>query len=765
MIPNGAAASQAAGATYPLDVADLTRSRDRWERLGVFAAVSAIAGLVAAGAAMPIVGSFGIGARKAIDSFNSLPAILNTPPLPQQTYILAADGTRIATIYSQNRTDIPLSLVSPYVRQAIVAIEDSRFLEHHGVDLRGTLRALATNSSSGSVQQGGSTLTQQYVKNVLINSAATPAEAAAAHSRTLLRKIREARYALALEQRLTKAQILERYLNIAYFGHGAYGIEAAAMTYFSVTAAKLSLPQAATLAGLVQQPVGYDPARHPNSSTLRRNVVLRRMFELGYITKAQQLKAQAVRMTTELHLGGAHNGCTSSIAPFFCDYVLRVLRNDTAFGATAADRDALIYQGGLIIRTTLNVTAQTSAQHAVSSRIPANDPSQKAAAITMVKPGTGEIIAMAENRVWGIKGTGATTYNYNVNKAWGGTIGMQAGSTFKIFTLAAAIKQNITPYTNIYAPASRTFTGFVNCETNAPFAPFTIRNDAGGGTYDMFSGVAYSVNTFFVALEERTGLCDPVNIAKSMGVTLANGKPVLGVPTFTLGTMEVSPLTMANAYATFAAHGVYCEPIAILSVLDRTGKSLPVPAGSCKQVLDRTIADTVTGILSNVIDGPYPGRTGGGLSLGRDEAGKTGTTNTNAAVWFCGFTPDLAAAVWVGDPRGGFRYPMHNITINGTYYQQVFGATLPGPIWQAAMTGALANTAATPFDLQTLFGVAGAREGGGTGPSPSASASSSVSGSPSASGSPTGTTSPTPSASQSASSSASPSPSAQTTAP
>jgi membrane peptidoglycan carboxypeptidase len=712
----------------------------------MFFGVSALAGLVAAGAALPIVGSMGIGARKAIDSFNGLPAVLDTPPLPQQTVILAADGTKIATIFSQNRTEVPLSQVSPFVRQAIVAIEDSRFLDHHGVDLRGTLRALVTNSSAGGVQQGGSTLTQQYVKNVLIISAQNPAEAAAAHSRTLLRKIREARYALALEQRLTKAQILERYLNIAYFGHGAYGIEAAARTYFSVSAAQLTLVQSATLAGLVQQPVGYDPTRHPHIATVRRNVVLRRMFELGYLTKAQELKAQAVLMKTELHVSsGAHNGCTTSFAPFFCNYVLRVIRDDPAFGATPADRQAIISEGGLIIRTTLSTTAQSAAQSSVNNEIPPTDGSQKAAAMSMVRPGTGEILAMAENRLWGIKGTGYTTYNYNVNKSMGGTVGMQAGSTFKIFTLAAAIKQGISPYSSLPAPPKRVFTGFTNCTTGAPFPPFTVNNDAGGGTFDMFSGVAYSVNTFFMALEQQTGLCDPVNIAKSVGVTLANGKPVLSVPTFTLGTMEVSPLTMANAYATFAAHGVFCQPIAILSALDRNGKSLPVPSANCKSVLPRHIADTVTAILSNVLDGPYPGRTGQGLGLGRDAAGKTGTTNSNAAVWFCGFTPDLAGAVWVGDPRGGFRYPMHNITINGTFYQQVFGATLPGPIWHNAMSATLANTPPATFDLQTDFGIAGARQSGGPGPStsPTASGSPAASGSPSGSPGPTGSPTPT----------------------
>ena len=719
-------------------------------RLGLFLLVSLVAGMLVAGAALPFVGGAGVATRTAIEDYEALPSQLTTPPLPQRSRILAADGSVIATIYEQNRVEVPLSAVAPVMRQAIVAIEDRRFYEHGGVDLRGTLRALVGNTAGTGSTQGGSTLTQQYVKNVFVESAATPAEAADARARTITRKLKELRYAVALERVLTKDQILERYLNIAYFGAGAYGIEAASLRYFSVHASKLTLAEAATLAGAVQQPVAYDPLRNPNSSQRRRVQVLNAMADVGYITRAAALAAGKIPTKAFLKPSSTRNGCTTSYAPFFCDYVYRELRNDPAFGATPADREQLLRRGGLTIRTTLVPAAQRAAQAATDKYIPRTDPSRKLAAITMIQPSTGQIVAMAENRSWGVSGIGNTTYNFNVGTKDGGSLGAQAGSTFKAFTLAAAFQQNVSPYENIAAPQTATFTGFKNCTTGAPWPPVTIHNSTGAGTFNMLSGTAYSINTYFMALEEKITQCAPVAVATSMGLTRGNGSPLQANPTFTLGTDEVTPLGMASAYATFANHGVRCEPVAILQVTDRDGKDLPVPQTACTRVLDRQVADSVTSVLSQVIDGPLPGRTGKAMSLGRDAAGKTGTINNSAAVWFIGFTPDLAAAVATYDPRGGYGHPMQNITIGGHYFAQVFGSTLPGPIWRQAMLGALATTPKTPFDLQTLDGLGTYVPPAPTpSPGPSASGSPAATGTPSpgASGSPTPSTAPSPTSS------------------
>lgn len=674
-------------------------------RLVGIAIGAVISGVIAGLMFVPFVGSVGVAARDVVQDFESLPDSLSTPPLAQRTLILASDGSVLATLYYQNRVEVPLSAIAPVMRQATVAIEDARFLDHNGVDLRGIVRSLVSNVSAGGIEQGSSTLTMQYVKNVLVNQATTPEELEAARGDSTTRKLREVRYAIGLEKLFTKEQILERYLNIAYFGAGAYGVEAAARRYFSKPASDLTLAEAATLAGIVQQPTAYDPLRNPQLSTTRRNVVLKRMADLDFITRQEADRTALLPMREVLNPTVATNGCTSSYAPFFCDYVVKTFQNDPAFGATPAEREAFLRRGGYTIRTTLDPRAQAAAFETVTSYIPIRDDSRRAAAISMVEPGTGRVIAMAQNREWGTSGRGNTTYNYNVGTDRGGTRGMQAGSTFKIFTLAAALEAGVSPYEAIPAYSPKTFEGFVNCETGVPFEPVTVRNSTTSGTLTMEQATAYSTNTYFMTIEERIGLCRPAEVAESMGVRLGNGDPLLRVPSFTLGTMEVTPLAMANAYATFAAHGIYCEPVVIEEVLDREGNSLTVPDGNCTRVLKRAIADSVTVLLNKVVNGSIPGRTGAAMALDDWQvAGKTGTTNDSAAVWFAGYTPRLSAAVWVGDPRGGYAYPMKDVTINGTYYSQVFGGTIPGPIWRDAMQAVLADSEPEPFDIRSAFG-------------------------------------------------------------
>ena len=745
-------------------------------RIGLVVVVSLVAGVLVALSALPFVGGIGVATKAAFNGYESLPDHLTTPPLPQRTRIVASDGSLIATIYEQNRVEVPLVDIAPVMRQAIVAVEDGRFYQHHGVDPRGVLRALVGNAGgSGGVTQGGSTLTQQYVKNVFVESAATDADASAARARNLGRKLKEMRYAMALERSLTKDQILERYLNIAYFGAGAYGVEAASRRYFNKSAKDLNLVEAATLAGAVQQPVAYDPLRNPNSSRNRRLQVLGRMVTMGYITQAEADQAGAIATKSFLHPSRPHNGCTTSYAPFFCDYVYRTLLNDPAFGATPGDRQNFLKVGGYTIKTSLDPIAQKAAQDSAEKHIPAKDPSRKVAAVTMVRPSTGEIVAMAENRAWGVKGRGYTTYNFNVGVGDGGSIGAQAGSTFKAFTLAAALESGISPYEVIDAPQRATFDGFKSCSNDSTFAPYTVNNSTGAGAFNMLQGTAYSINTYFMALELRTGICKPASIAQKLGLFRGDGKHLQRVPSFTLGTQEVTPLGMATAYAGFANHGIHCDPIAITQIIDRNGKNLPVPSANCTQVIPRRIADSVTTILSQVIDGPLPGRTGAAMSLGRPAAGKTGTVNDSAAVWFVGYTPDLATAVATYDPRGGYGYPMKDVVIGGQYFSQVFGSTLPGPIWHDAMLAALASTPDTPFDLLPMDGLAYytpppvnpcSNQSSGvptfyasTGPTACPSPTGSPSASSSSSSGPSPSTTPSPSTSRSPSPGPSPSPS------
>ncbi len=676
-----------------------------------FLLISALAGAIVAAMALPFVGTAAFATRQATMTFDSLPRELQAQPLPQRSYITANDGTRIATLYTENRVVVPLDQISPMIQQAAIATEDARFYEHNGVDLKGAGRALVANSQAGDVQQGSSTITMQYVRNQLITNAKTKEQIEDARVRTIGRKLQEMRYALAIEKEMTKEQILEGYLNVSYFGAGAYGVEAAAKRYFDVSASQVSLPQAATLAGLVQQPVGYDPTQNPKLAQVRRNVVLDRMALQGFITPAEAEKAKAVPIAKTLRPTQLQNGCAQSKYPFYCDFIINQIKNDEKYGATVTEREDLVKRGGFVIKSALDIKAQDAAQRAVDSRVPPKDPSKKAAAIAMVEPGTGDILAMAQNRRWGTKGVGVTTYNYAADAADGGTIGMQAGSVFKAFTLAAAFEKGISPTEYISSPQRKTFApGDWGCGENFNQPSYTVNNSTGSGTFNMWSGTAMSVNTYFVELQRRAGLCRTVDIAERMGVKLGNGEPLLRYPSFTLGSMEVSPLSVAGAYAAFANHGVYCKPHAVSTVSSLEGQMLYTNDGACRKAVSREVADATTAILTGVIDGSGS-RTGQAMTLGRDAAGKTGTTDSNAAVWFAGYTPDIAAAVWAGDPRGGFKYPMQNVTIGGNYYSKVHGSSIPGPIWRSAMQGALGGNAES-FDLEAKNGLQQARRGG-----------------------------------------------------
>ncbi len=656
-------------------------------------AVSGLAGVLAAGLALPLVGGAGLLARDSVQSFDDLPMELQRAPLPQRSVIYAADETTaLGSFYYENRQSVSLDDVAPIMRKAIVAIEDSRFYEHHGFDLRGTLRALVSTSSG--TRQGGSTITQQYVKNVLIEDAKAQDDQAgieAARAANAGRKIRELRYSLALEEKLSKDEILERYLNTVLFGAGAYGIDAAAERYFSKSASQLTLPEAALLAGAVQNPSRYDPTRNPKQSTARRDVVLRRMAELHYITEAEAVAAVASPLV--LHPSDIQNGCATSSAPFFCDYVVKEILTNEVYGPDKSARTRLLLRGGLSIYTTLDTTAQRAAQIAVDTYVP-RDPDKNAgvaAAIAMVEPGTGYIKAMAIDRDFGT-GPSATQVNYAADYAHGGNNGRQSGSTFKMFTLVTALQQKLPSGTRIDSPAKVTVDGFVNCDDGNKEPPYTVRNagDSESGFFSLAEATWHSVNTYFVQLEQRVSQCEVAKTAAAMGAKRADLTPLRTTPCFTLGCNEVAPLDLANSYATLAAHGLHCPTVAItrmMSTVDGETTAIAIPPTECDQAIDAKVADAATAILTGVLTQG----TAKGLSLDRPSAGKTGTNNDERDALFAGFTPQLATAVWVGNPRGSDspKYWLQKITINGKYYSRVYGATIPGPIWKLAMTGAL----------------------------------------------------------------------------
>ena len=654
-----------------------------------------VAGVLAALIAFSTLGMLGVSARDGANWFQSVPADIRMPPVPQRSLILAADGSKLATFYYENRVDVPLSKVSPVMRKAILAIEDNRFYEHGGIDLKATIRALASNLAAGQVTQGGSGITQQYVKNLLVETASNAQERASARATTPARKLRELRLAVAMEKRFTKDQILERYLNIAYFGDGAYGIEAAARHYFGRSAAKLTLPQAALLAGIVRYPYAYDPTVSPNNASERRNVVLARMAQLHWAGQAEAEAAE--RSPLNLDVKSTPNGCVESSAPFFCDYVQREILTNPIFGPTAAARKLLLQRGGLTIRTTVDPKMQKAAQRAVDHYVPQKNSSHKASAEVLVQPGTGAVRAMVVDRALGpSEKIGKTWVNFAADGDHGTSLGMQAGSTFKVFTLAAALDEGMAFGHRLYAPDQFRPTGLHNCDGKYAGSTTELSNAAdgeGGRTFSLVTGTWNSVNTFFLNLEKQVGLCDTVKMAEKLGMRRADGKPLEQVASFTLGPNTVSPVRLAAAYAAFAARGKYCDPVVLSKITDANGRAMKVPGAKCHQAIRKGVADAVNHVLRGVLTRG----TAAGMGIGRDAAGKTGTVDDFSSAWFAGYTPDMASAVWVGDPRGGYAHPLKNVCLAGRCFGVVFGADIPAPIWRETMLNALRDVPAHRF--------------------------------------------------------------------
>jgi membrane peptidoglycan carboxypeptidase len=653
-------------------------------RLVGFVAVSAVIGMLASVLVLPIAGGLGVTSQKIASVTKQLPTSLDVNALPQTTKVLARDGSVLALWYDQNRVDVTLDQVAPIMREALLATEDYRFFQHGALDLKGTLRAFITNQISGGVVQGGSSITQQLVKMTLFNQATTEAERQAVTADTYQRKIEELRYAMALEQNYSKDWILQRYLNLVYFGDGAYGVEAAARHYFGVDASKLTIKQAALLAGLVQNPTAYNPVVNPQNAITRRNEVLTRMADLSVITPAEEAQAKAAPLG--LHVKSAGNDCISSIAPFFCDYVKRYLLADTDLGSTLEERQNLLYSGGLTIQTTLDPRFQKASDKAVRKHVYPKD--NAIGGLAMVVPGNGQVRALSQSRPMGPKKKkGQTFLNYVVPPEYGDANGFQAGSTFKVFVLASAINQGFPA--NAYIPApprmSIPISSYSYCDGPLQSTQnWNVANSTGFGipAFNLYTGTQESVNTFFAQLEQRTGLCEPIKLARSMGVTVLDKQIA---PTFTLGTPDTNPLTMAAVYATFAARGLYCAPMPVTKITDQQGNVVKNYQPTCNQVMPDTTADEVNDILRGVQE---PGGFGyyAHLNLRQPSAGKTGTTDYNKAVWFIGYTPNLAAASMIaGANKDGHWVTLNGQKIGGRYVSQAFGSTYAGPIWGDAM--------------------------------------------------------------------------------
>ncbi|MEV4439670.1 transglycosylase domain-containing protein [Streptomyces sp. NPDC049577] len=685
-----------------------------------FLGVSVLSGVVLAGLALPGIGAVGLAAKSAGEGFDEIPTNLKTPPLSQRTTILDAEGGEIAKVYSRDRTVVPLNDISPYMRKAIVDIEDARFYQHGAIDLKGVLRAVNKNAQSGGVSEGASTLTQQYVKNVFVEEAGDdPEKVAVATQQTIGRKVKELKYAIQVEKELGKDRILANYLNITFFGQQAYGIEAASQRYFSKHAKDLTLGESALLAGLVQSPSRYDPVNDPKEALRRRNIVLQRMADLKHITPAEASAEQAKPL--KLNVSRPRSGCITAVngAGFFCDYVRQVFLQDPAFGKTKEARAKRWNQGGLTIRTTMDPQTQKSVQKSITDHVYQSD--SVATAVTIVQPGTGKVLGMGQSRPYGF-GDHQTQINLSADKAKGGSnYGFQVGSTFKPILAAAALEEGISPNKTYSSPFSMPYPSEVET-CGKPWkngGGETVQNEnrSESGPYGMREATAKSVNTYFIQMIEDIGICPVTKMAAKLGVNPADGSKLEQVPSIALGTEGMSPLTMASAYATFANHGTYCTPVLIESATDPNGKALRVPKTQCSRAMSEETANAVNTLLRGVVE-DGTGKEAG-LS-GRDSAGKTGTTDERKAAWFVGYTPNMAGAVWVGGP-GSKGVEMENITIGGVYHDKVYGADTPGPIWRDAMTGALEGRPAPGFDTVAIADPdkgtddGKGRKGGGTG--------------------------------------------------
>lgn len=609
--------------------------------LGGAVAILLIASLLLAGTAAAVV----VGT--ASSWLEDLPDISDPDAfaLAQTTRIYSADGVLLANLYLENRQVVPLDKISPHLLHAVVAVEDERYYLHKGVDFVGLVRAFFTNLTTGR-REGASTLTQQYVRNTIL--------ADERFDITYRRKLREAWLALQLEQRYSKDEILAMYLNTVYFGEGAYGAEAAALTYFNKHADELTIAEAALLAGLPQAPSTLTPYDNPDGALGRRQWVLSKMFEQGYITAAEYEAAKTEPITLERSQAVNELGVYS--APYFVAHVKKLLQDE--YGTS------LVFKGGLTVYTSLDTKMQTLAEKAVRGVL--DRPDDPDAALVAIDPRTGYIKALVGGRDWQKNKFNFATQAHR-----------QCGSSFKMFTLVTAIEAGMPP-------SRRMIDGTSPATIPTGGKPWVVHNCEGAGTKGYITlerATINSVNAAYGRLIAELGADKVVEVAKRMGIQ-SELRPYLSI---TLGTEGVTPLEMASAFGTLAADGRHFPPIAITKVVDSSGKVIFEAEPEGKQALSHSVAYATTQVLKKVVAYGTATR----ARIGRPQAGKTGTTQDYRDAWFIGYTPDLVASVWIGYTP---ERPMTNV-----HGRVQYGGTFPALIWHNFAIEALKDVPARDF--------------------------------------------------------------------
>lgn len=710
-------------------------SAQKSPRRGIFTAVagllgfSALAGLLVTVMVAPALAVTGVTASSTIGIFDSLPEYIEIGQLPQRNEIYAnsaAGPVLIASVYSQNREQVTYDNISQFALDATVDGEDARFFEHGGVDVASVVRA-AVGNAAGSSSSGASTLSMQTVKNVGVQAALelpTDDEQKAAYKEavapSLDRKLKEMKLAIGLEKKYTKKEILTAYLNIANFGNATYGIQAAAQRYYSINAKDLNLSQAASLIAIVQYPdqrnLG-DPANFADNKD-RRDYILGAMLKAGDITQQEHDEAVAVPIDeTTIKPSSPKSGCTyaNDYAKWFCDYVVRSVKDFPFLGATADERTANWKRGGYKLYTSLDMDLQKPAQDAVWAYAPNTETAFALGSVAnTVQAGTGRVLVMAENMSFndtfegGGPGTSAVNYSTTVN--YGGSTGFQPGSTYKLFTLldwlekGKGVEERVSGNPDARSP----YSAYTECGQKLGGGTFSYKNNGGEtGSYTVRNATVQSVNGAFFSMAKQLDLCDIRDIAKKLGVVRADGAELMTNPTSIIGTNEVSPLSMAGAYATVAALGKYCKPIIIDSVVLPTGEAAPGQPQECKQVLDPNVAATAIDVMKGVLT------TGNGAYSNAEDGipvfGKTGTTDSANQTWVASGTTSAASIVWVGNSVGNYdilttgyndvsgirlrHYIMHDLNV-------AMNAKYGGTQWPAPDPSLLRGSGATVPDVR-----------------------------------------------------------------
>lgn len=694
-----------------------------FSRILKFVGLNAIVGLLVLVLTAPAILATGAGSAVGIALFDALPETLKPVVGAEASTLYGLDDegnpVKITDFYEDNRISIAFEDISDNFKNAVIATEDPRFYTHAGVDWISLVRASVNSAIKGGGGPGASTITMQYVRNNIVETLMLKGDkkgADAARYPSLDRKLREIRYALALEQKYKKKEIFAGYANLSFFGNQIYGVEAASEYYFGKKASQLDLAEGALLAGMLQSPNRYKPDEEANlpAAKIRRDYVIQNMADVGYISQSEADKAKAEPIKVNLTM--LNQGCEANqAAAFFCDYVVWTVRNSPEFGPSFEARQNLLRRGGLEIYSTMNVTLQNKTDASIKKRIPVNDSNRLGASSVSVEVGTGRVLAMSQNRIFdqtssGIKGH--TSVNFATDKNYGGSSGFQTGSAYKVFTLAAWLQAGKRLGDKVDARIKEWLPGSLPSRCGSWAGSYKPKNSASNEPTNpnISTAMALSINTAFMSMASQLDLCDIRDTALAFGVHRADGNELAYIPASVLGVNEIAPLTMAIAEAALPNKGVVCTPIAIDRVVVRsTGKEMATPKSTCTQATTPEVAAATVSAMRGVIRGGTAGLSN--TSDGVDIAGKTGTTDHSVQTWMTGFSSKVSTSVWVGNVVGDVNLGRASTGGKSAYYARhdVWRGVMklanklykPGPMEKAPAVYSGAGGATVP-DVVTL---------------------------------------------------------------